>query len=68
MESTGVYWIPVWNILERPKCGLQLMLAAAKVFFTNPRRIRLRCRGISLLQARLFVKSTISVRIISAML
>jgi transposase len=26
MESTGVYWIPVWNILERPKYGLQLML------------------------------------------
>jgi transposase len=26
MESTGVYWIPVWNILERPKYGFQLML------------------------------------------
>ena len=25
MESTGVYWIPVWNILERPKYGFQLM-------------------------------------------
>ncbi len=26
MESTGVYWIPVWNILERSRYGLQLML------------------------------------------
>jgi transposase len=26
MESTGVYWMPVWNILERPKYGFQLML------------------------------------------
>jgi len=26
MESTGVYWIPVWNILERPKYRFQLML------------------------------------------
>lgn len=26
MESTGVYWIPVWNILERAKYKLQLML------------------------------------------
>jgi transposase len=26
MESTGVYWIPVWNVLERPKYGFQLML------------------------------------------
>jgi transposase len=26
MESTGVYWIPVWNVLERPKFGLRLML------------------------------------------
>jgi len=26
MESTGVYWIPVWNILERPKFGFQLIL------------------------------------------
>ena len=25
MESTGVYWIPVWNILERPKYGFQLV-------------------------------------------
>jgi len=24
MESTGVYWIPVWNMLEGP--GLSLML------------------------------------------
>ena len=33
MESTGVYWIPVWNILERPKYGLQLMLV-------NPAMVR----------------------------
>ncbi len=26
MESTGVYWIPVWNILERPKYGFHLTL------------------------------------------
>ena len=26
MESTGVYWIPVWNILERPRNGFQLLL------------------------------------------
>jgi transposase len=26
MESTGVYWHPVWNILERPKYGFQLLL------------------------------------------
>jgi transposase len=26
MESTGVYWIPVWNVLERAKYGLTLML------------------------------------------
>jgi len=26
MESTGVYWIPVWNILERAMYGLRLML------------------------------------------
>jgi transposase len=26
MESTGVYWIPVWNVLERPQSGLELML------------------------------------------
>jgi transposase len=26
MESTGVYWIPVWNILERKKWRLELML------------------------------------------
>lgn len=26
MESTGVYWRPPWNILERPKYGFQLTL------------------------------------------
>jgi transposase len=26
MESTGVYWIPVWNILELAKYGFQLAL------------------------------------------
>jgi transposase len=33
MESTGVYWIPVWNILERKKWGLELMLV-------NPATVR----------------------------
>lgn len=33
MESTGVYWIPVWNILERPKYGFQLILV-------NPATVR----------------------------
>lgn len=32
MESTGVYWIPVWNVLERGK-GLELTLA-------NPATVR----------------------------
>src|SRR5579862_2593892 len=26
MESTGVYWRPIWNILEQPKYGLHLTL------------------------------------------
>ena len=26
MESTGVYWIPVWNILEPVRCGFELLL------------------------------------------
>ena len=26
MESTGVYWIPVWNILERGNPKLNLLL------------------------------------------
>ena len=26
MESTGVFWIPVWNVLERAGAGLQLTL------------------------------------------
>lgn len=26
MESTGVYWIPVWNVLERKRDGLELLL------------------------------------------
>lgn len=26
MESTGVYWRPVWNILEQPPCKLDLVL------------------------------------------
>jgi transposase len=26
MESTGVYWIPVWNVLERPPGKLELVL------------------------------------------
>jgi transposase len=26
LESTGVFWIPVWNILERGEVGLQLTL------------------------------------------
>ncbi len=33
MESTGVYWIPVWNILERPKYRFQLTLV-------NPATVR----------------------------
>lgn len=33
MESTGVYWIPVWNILERKKWKLELMLV-------NPATVR----------------------------
>lgn len=33
MESTGVYWIPVWNILERKKWRLELMLV-------NPATVR----------------------------
>lgn len=26
MESTGVYWIPVWNVLEQKRHGLELLL------------------------------------------
>jgi transposase len=33
MESTGVYWIPVWNVLEQKKWRLQLMLV-------NPATVR----------------------------
>lgn len=33
MESTGVYWRPVWNVLERPKYGLHLTLV-------NPATVR----------------------------
>jgi transposase len=33
MESTGVYWIPVWNILERKKWRLELTLV-------NPATVR----------------------------
>ena len=33
MESTGVYWRPVWNILEQPKYGFHLMLV-------NPATVR----------------------------
>ena len=33
MESTGVYWIPVWNILEPASCGLELLLV-------NPQTVR----------------------------
>jgi transposase len=33
MESTGVYWIPVWNMLERSHLGFQLMLV-------NPQTVR----------------------------
>ena len=33
MESTGVYWIPIWNVLERAKYGLRLMLV-------NPAKVR----------------------------
>lgn len=33
MESTGVYWIPVWNILERSKWKLELTLV-------NPATVR----------------------------
>jgi len=33
MESTGVYWIPVWNILEPVSCGFELLLV-------NPQTVR----------------------------
>jgi transposase len=33
MESTGVYWIPVWNVLETGKPGFELTLA-------NPATVR----------------------------
>ncbi|MDX2149365.1 MAG: IS110 family transposase [Bryobacteraceae bacterium] len=33
MESTGVYWIPVWNVLERPSCHFELLLV-------NPQLVR----------------------------
>ena len=26
MESTGVYWMPVWNVLESSRCRFQLTL------------------------------------------
>ena len=26
MESTGVFWIPVWNVLERAEAGFELLL------------------------------------------
>jgi transposase len=44
MESTGVYWIPVWNVLEGP--GLKLMLV-------NPATVRaLRGRKTDRIDAR----------------
>ena len=46
MESTGVYWIPVWNILERKKWKLDLMLV-------NPATVRaLRCQKTDRIDAR----------------
>lgn len=33
MESTGVYWKPVWNVLEASKGGFQLVLV-------NPQQVR----------------------------
>jgi Transposase len=33
MESTGVYWIPVWNVLERSKKKFELVLV-------NPQHVR----------------------------
>lgn len=33
MESTGVYWIPVWNILEPARWGFELLLV-------NPQTVR----------------------------
>lgn len=33
MESTGVYWIPVWNVLERGESKLELVLV-------NPQQVR----------------------------
>jgi len=33
MESTGVYWIPVWNVLERSKRKFELLLV-------NPQQVR----------------------------
>jgi len=33
LESTGVYWIPVWNILEQRRWGLALTLV-------NPQTVR----------------------------
>lgn len=33
MESTGVYWIPIWNILEPVRWGFQLLLV-------NPQTVR----------------------------
>jgi transposase len=29
MESTGVYWIPVWNVLESSRWKLELLLVNA---------------------------------------
>ncbi len=33
MESTGVYWIPVWNVLERSERKFELLLV-------NPQQVR----------------------------
>ncbi len=33
MESTGVYWIPVWNVLEQYRFGFDLLLV-------NPAQVR----------------------------
>ncbi|MDE3110740.1 MAG: IS110 family transposase [Acidobacteriota bacterium] len=33
MESTGVYWMPVWNVLEASRCRFQLTLV-------NPAQVR----------------------------
>ena len=33
MESTGVYWIPIWNVLEPVRFGFELLLV-------NPQLVR----------------------------